>query len=259
MNAVELTVPEFGFLLATLECESITGLEDASLFPTNKSSRTKLLKAGRDALEQNGWIKPVPDRSDEYELDVLLLEAVSVVAAPEFMLAGTYSDDDSEAMLVFHYFAAEDIVELSALDQKRYWLSMLEGPDDVFDRLAEFMHLAASSPDVEAELDAEMLEQVSTLVEQGESAQAESLLNSSSFDAEGVASFIAALESGARGSQVIVQLEAGQIVSGDRFHVYGSGDSAWMSYKPSPSSSLIKLQPCSKETVEAFINASLNL
>ena len=259
MNAVELTVPEFAFLLATLDCTSVIGLDDPSLFPTNKSARTKLLKAGRNTLQENGWIQPVPDRSDEYELDALLLEAVSVVAAPEHMLAGTFSDGEGDPMLVFHYYAADDIVELSAVEQKLYWLSMLEGPEDVYARIAQFMHLDASSKKGETELDVELLEQVSTLVKQGETTQAESVLSSSSFDSKSIASFLSALESGVRGSQLVVRIDAGEIASGQRFRVYGSGDSAWMTDKPDPSPAMLNVRPCSKDTVEAFINASLNL
>lgn len=258
MNAIELSTPEFGFLLATLQCTSIIGVEDPSLFPSNKSAKTKLLKAGRSTLEQNGWIKPVPNSDDEYKLDAHLLEAVSVIAAPEHMTAGMYSDGDGKPMVVYHYYAKDDIVELSAVEQKLYWMSMLESQNDVYDRIAQLMHLDVSSRHAETELEIEVLEEVSTLVEGGKSSGVEDILGSTDLDPESIETFVSALTSNARGSQVVVSIEAGEIVSGRRFEVYGSGASAWMTYAPEPSSSSVIVQPCSQQTVEAFITALLN-
>lgn len=259
MNAIELSTPEFGFLLATLQCISIVGVEDPSLFPSTKSAKTKLFKTGRNTLEENGWIKPVPNRSDEYELDAHLLEAVSVIATPEHMTAGMYSDGNGKPMLVYHYYAEDDIVELSAVEKKLYWISMLERQDDVYARIAQLMHLDASSQHAETKLDVEVLEEVRALVESGKSTQAADILGSSDFDPEGIELFVSALESKARGSQIVVRIESGKIVSGRRFYVYGSGASAWMTFAPEPNSSSVIVRPCSQQTVEAFITASLNL
>ena len=103
MNGVELTSAEFAYLLATLKCSEVIGLEDPSLFPHNASVRGKTFKKGRQELETHGWITPIPDQPDEYELDALLLESMSIIASPDFMIATTHTTEKDQTRLVFHY------------------------------------------------------------------------------------------------------------------------------------------------------------
>ena len=125
MNGAQLTSSEFAYLLASLDCGDIVGIDDPSLFPTNASVRGKTYKKGQQQLKDNGWLIPLPEQPDEFDLDAVLLEAVSIIASPEYMIASAVSTMKEDSQLVFHYVSTDDAVELSAVDKKNYWLSRL--------------------------------------------------------------------------------------------------------------------------------------
>jgi hypothetical protein len=254
MNGVELSTTELAYLLATLDCQSVVGLDDPALFPTSPSVMGKTFKNGREALEENGWIKPIKGNSEEYELDALLLEAVSVIAAPEYMAAGTFSTDSGTSELLLHYLAAETAVELSALEKKLYWVSMLENWDDVIERITLLMQLEKPGETVSAEVDQTVLDKVKTLVNKGKQADAMTTLESSNLTSDQISSLLAAIESKSRGSQVVARVEDGEIISGRRFYVYGSGSAAWMSYLSESDSTEMVIRSCSASSVGEFIN-----
>jgi hypothetical protein len=254
MNGVELSTTELAYLLATLDCQTVVGLDDPALFPTSPTTMGKTFKNGREALEEDGWIKPIKGKPEEYELDALLLEAVSVIATPEFMTAGTFTTDTGSSQLLLHYLADDTAVELSALEKKLYWVSMLENLDVVADRIAMLMHLDIPEEAVSIEVDQNVLRKVKTLVDEDKSAEAISALEDSDLNSDQIASFVAAMESRSRGSQVVARVENGEIVSGQRFHVYGSGSAAWMSFLPNPGSSVAVIRSCSKDSVGEFIS-----
>lgn len=257
MNGVELTSPEFAYLLATLDCRAIIGLEDPALFPSNPSGMGKTFKNGRMALEQNGWLKPIQGRSEEYELDALLLEAVSVVAAPESVVASSFSEDGGTSEMLLHFLAAGEIVELTAPEKSEYWLSLLESPEVIFGQTAKLMQLEESSDGPEEAIDQKNLEKVNKLVDKGKLEQALKALEPTGLDEAARQSYIAALESTPRGSLVMVRVEDGEITSGRRFNLFGSGSTAWMTFMSSPESSEAIIRPCSEQAVGDFINTFL--
>jgi hypothetical protein len=226
MNGAQLTSAEFAFLLASLDCGDVVGIDDPSLFPTNASVRGKTFKKGQQELKENGWLVPIPEQPDEFDLDSFLLEAVSIIASPQYMIASAFTSKKDSTQLVFHYFSADNAVELSAVDKKHYWLSRLGGREQIYERIAAFMQIEGEDHSVDVTIDEKTLD---------------------------VHSILAAIESDAYGSLLIVRLEDGGISMGRRLSIYGSGDLAWMASRLSPESSELEFQHCSRISISEFV------
>jgi hypothetical protein len=234
MNGAQLTSAEFAFLLASLDCGDVVGIDDPSLFPTNASVRGKTFKKGQQELKENGWLVPIPEQPDEFDLDSFLLEAVSIIASPQYMIASAFTSKKDSTQLVFHYFSADNAVELSAVDKKHYWLSRLGGREQIYERIAAFMQIEGEDHSVDVTID-------------------EKTLSSMNIDEDDVHSILAAIESDAYGSLLIVRLEDGGISMGRRLSIYGSKDLAWMASRLSPESSELEFQHCSRISISEFV------
>ena len=253
MNGVDLTRAEFAFLLATLNCSKVIGLDDPSLFPHNASVRGKNFKKGRQELENHGWIKPVPDRPDEFELDAMLLEIVSIIASPDFMIATTHTKEKDQTRLVFHYLGVETTVELAALDEKNYRLGLLPEHGSMFDRIGELMHLSPDNGTAEVRVDQTTFEKIVQLVHKGKYKDAEELLASFQLKNAEVKTLLSAIKSTSRGGLVVVRVVSGEITDGRRLSIYGSGDEAWMAIQIDAETTDFGLRTCSEASIGEFI------
>ena len=253
MNGVELTRAEFGFLLATLNCSEVIGLDDTSLFPTSASVRGKTYKKGRQELETHGWITPISDRPGEFDLDAMLLEAVSIIASPNFMIATSHTAEKGQSQLVFHYLKDDDTVELSAQNEKDYRLGVLTERELMFGRVAEMMQLSPDNGAAEVRIENKAFEQITQLVHKDKLDDAEAQLGSSPLKATEVKSLISAIESHSRSGLVIVRIDSGEISAGRRFSIYGSGKTAWMTFHVDAESTEIGLRPCSEASIGKLV------
>ena len=95
MDGAELTKSELAYLLAVLHATELVGVDDPSLFPTKAKARDSTYGKGRAQLEENGWLEPIPEYTDEYDLNPALLHMVAIVAAPTYVV-GTWSGPDEE-------------------------------------------------------------------------------------------------------------------------------------------------------------------
>ena len=257
MEAADLTSAEFAYLLATLSCDDVVGLDDPALFPSNASVKGKLFKKGRQELEANGWIVPLPDQPNEYELNAVLLEAVAIIAAPFFMIASTHATDQAQSQLVYHYLTAEHAVELTAIDAKNYRLSILVERLQIFDRIGEMMEIDEGDQTAEVTLEEDQLSNVIQLVNKGKDADSAQLLEEIGMDNAGAKSLLTAISSPHRSALVVVGLEAGEITGGRRVSVYGAGSGAWMAYIINPQTADIQLRTCTMSNFNELLNEFL--
>jgi len=253
MNGVELTRTEFAYLLATLNCSKVIGLDDTSLFPNSASVRGKTFKKGRQELETNDWIIPIQDQPDEYELDAMLLEAVSIIASPNYMIATTRTAGSDQTRLVFHYLGDDSTVELAAQDEKNYRLGLLPEHGSMLDRIGEFMQLSPDNGTAEVRVDQTTFEKIVEHVHKGEYEEAEELLASFQLKEAEVKSLLSAIESTSRGGLVVVRIVSGEITDGRRLSIYGSGDETWMAIQVDAEATDFGLRPCSEVSIGEFI------
>ncbi len=253
MNGVELTRAEFAYLLATLNCSEVIGLDDPSLFPHNASVRGKTFKKGRQELETHGWIIPIPDQPNEFDLDAMLLEVVSIIASPEFMIATTHTAEKEQTQLIFHYLGEDSTVELAAQDEKNYRLGLLPEQEAMFDRIYELMQLSPDNGTAEVRVDHTTFEKIVQQVHKGKVKDAEELLASFPLKEVEVKSLLSAIESNSRGGLVVVRVDSGEISDGRRVSIYGSGETAWMTFHVDAQSTDLGLRPCSEASIGEFI------
>jgi hypothetical protein len=255
MNGAELNSAEFAYLLATIHAQAVVGLDDPTLFPTKSSIQDKTYGQGRKDLETKGWLRPIPDRSDEYELDLDLVEMVSLVADPDFALFTTYNSQDSESQLVLHYLSEDRIVELSASDGDSYHLGTLPDDDALNERIVQMFNLTTRSQEAKFSLDEGKLNEIQASPQKGKMDRAKALLDSIRLKKSAKESFLTAISGEVGGQIVLVRSEQGEIVSGRRALLFGEGDAAWIGYKTKPDSPKLKLITCDGTTIDELITA----
>jgi hypothetical protein len=253
MNGAQLKPPEFAYLLAILNAPAVLGVEDPALFPTKSSARDATYGQGRKDLEANGWLKPVPDHPDEYELNPILLEMVSVVAAPDFVVITSQSTGESEPSQVLHYLAGENIVELSVPAEETYQVGVVPDQETFHARIAEMLRLTAAQQPMQLTLDETIFEDIQSLSQKGDIKKAERLLDSSVGNGTDGRSLVAALTDAANGQIVVIRSHSGQVTSGRRASVFGEQDAAWLVKRTERDSSDLDITACDPDRISGLI------
>jgi hypothetical protein len=254
LSSAQLKPSEFAYLLALLNAPNVVGLEDSALFPTKSSTRDSTYSQGREELEIAGWLKPAPDHPDEYELNPFLLEMVSVVATPEFVVDTSYSNGESEFRQVLHYVVDDSVVELSVSAEGIYQMGSVPDHETLFARIAEMLCLTTARQAQQFTLDETVFEDIQSLSKKGHSKEAVKLLDSTDLDRTNGQSFIDALAGSTTGQIVVVSLDSGQVISGRRASVFGGGDSAWLVKRRERVSSELDIASCDSTSIGALIN-----
>jgi hypothetical protein len=254
LSSAQLKTSEFAYLLALLNAPNVVGLEDSALFPTKSSTRDATYSQGREELEKNGWLKPVPDYPDEYELNPLLLEMVSAIATPEFIVDTSHSTGESEFRQVLHYVVDDSIVEISAPAEGTYQVGSVPDHETLYARMAEMLCLTTTRQTLQFTLDETAFEDIQSLSKEGHSKEAVKLLDSTDVDSKNGQSFIDALVGSTTGQIVVVSLDSGQVTSGRRASVFGEGDSAWLVKRRVRISSELDIAHCDSTSIGALIN-----
>lgn len=140
---VMLTRAEMAFLLSLTGVQSLIGLEDNGLFPSDPDKWQALFLQGRAQLERRGWLSQ-PAGSVQTQINDDLLATISTVAAPRSVIVTTLDQAGEPARSVTHYLAKR-VVEAS-FDGVRYHLAALASPEVMFARLAATLELPVKSP-----------------------------------------------------------------------------------------------------------------
>lgn len=258
MSSAQLKPSEFAYLLALLNASTLVGLEDPLLFPTKSSDRDATYSEGQKELEANGWMKPVVDYPDEYELNPILLEMVSVVANPEFVVVTSNSTGDSDLRQVLHYLADDSIVEVSASTDGTYQVGTIPDQEILLTRIAEMLELTTAHMEIKFTLDETVFEELQSLTQKGKPEKAETLLDSPDLNKKTSRSLLAALASQSNGQIVVVSSHSGQVTSGRRASVFGEGDSAWLAKRREHDSSELSIANCDSTSIGTLITEWIN-
>ncbi len=244
MSGVDLAASELSYLLATLDASEIVGFDATALFPDKQSSRKAMFSQGREELEAHGWMKPIPDHPDEYELDAELLESVSVIAAPSFVIATQRIYGEQERQDVLHYLADKSIVELSAPEEGTYRIGFLSDRGALFKRIAEMLQLAAKAPSKHLELDGEVFEYIQSLAPKGRLEKARARLESAGVTGKIADSILDAVCDPVQGQIVLIRTHSSEVEAGRRVRIYGEGKQAWIVRQSSPDNADVEMINC---------------
>lgn len=258
MSGAQLKPTEFAYLLAILNAPAVVGVDDPALFPTKSSARDATYSQGRKELEANGWLKAVPEFPDEYELNPNLLEMVSVVATPEFVVVTSRSTRESELRQVLHFLAGDSIVDLSAPTEGTYHVGAVADRKTFHGRIAEMLCLTTARQPMQFTLDKSTYEEIQSLSREGHPERAERLLDSVAVNGTEGRSLVAALAGPVSGQIVVVSSHSGQAKSGRRASVFGEQDSAWLVKQTERDSSELDIATCDPASIGVLITEWMN-
>lgn len=157
---VRLTAEQMAFLLSLVGAQGLAGLGPQELVPTSadEGARDRLLLAGRDQLEQDGWLRH-DLQTGRYELGEELTAVLTTVAAPDTVVATTLRTAGQPDQRVAHYIVQRDpsgaalIVE-GAFDGQEFHLAGLTTVEVMLARLANTLDLPESTEPLELEMTA---------------------------------------------------------------------------------------------------------
>ncbi|NIM94886.1 MAG: hypothetical protein GTO18_14390 [Anaerolineales bacterium] len=253
MYGAELKTPEFAYLLAAVNAQTVVGVDDPELFPADSSTSDAVLSAGREGLEVHGWLKPVEHSPNEFQLDSLLFEAATIVAAPDFIIATTHDSEEGERQLLLHYLSGGEIVELSATAERTYRIGVLLDEDALHERIAHMLRVTPSALQGQFRLSESNFTSILTMSHNGVGEDAVEILKSAGVDSIAGASFVAALGSPVSGQIVIISQRYGEIEAGRRALVFGEGDGAWMLKRVGAASEDYEVENCDADTIQALV------
>jgi len=229
MSGAELGTPEFAYLLAAVQADQVIGLESRGLFPKRASDRDSTYGQGRRDLEANGWIKKAKGHEDEFELNPILFELVSVIAFPDYVLA-TIRQGRSQSGLALHYLAEDMTVELAAIDDDRFRIGLVPDRADLWARLADMLQLGNAKTMVRARMGRPSFKKLVDAADKGKKDKAQALLDKAEGNADKASSFIEATKAPIQGHVVLVPVLDGKPGNGRRATVLGKDKSAWIVY-----------------------------
>jgi hypothetical protein len=258
LSGAQLKSSEFAYLLAVLNASTVIGLEDPLLFPTKSSDQDATYSEGRQELEANSWMKPVRDYPDEYELNPILLEMVSIITAPEFVVDTSRSTGESEFQQVLHYLANDSIIEVSAPAEKTYQIGAVPDHESFHARIAEMLGIAASKQANQLTVNETVFKDLQSLAKKGQPERAQTLLDSSTLKKKSVQSLISSLASQSSGQIVVVSADTGQVMNGRRALVFGEGDSAWLAKRKEHDSLQFDILSCDATGIGTLITDWMN-
>lgn len=232
MSGVQLKSSEFAYLLSLLNASTLVGLEDPLLFPTKSSVQDATYSDGRQELETNGWLKPAQNYPNEYDLNPILLEMVSIIAAPEFVVDTSQSVGESEFRQVLHYLANDSIIEVSAPAEETYLVGAVPDHETFHARIAKMLGITPTKQANQFTLNDAIFNDIQSLTQKGHPERAETLLESTNLKKKAVQSLIAALALQASGQIVVVSVDSEEVMNGRRALVFGQQDSAWLVKRP---------------------------
>ena len=257
MDGAELDRTELAYLLAVVEASGVIGLDDPELFPVSSSDRDATYGKGRKKLESNEWLKLAVDHTDEYELDGILIEMVSIIADPDRVVATVNNGNGKSRQMVLHYLAEGTIVEVSAPNSKSYHLGLIPDQRTLQERVAEMLGVTGKRKAVGFSLEQDAIDDIRALSNKGENARAEALLEATQLSGTAKKSFVAALSEQEHGQVVIMRADAGEIETGRRSTLYGEDKTAWLVSRLSADSTELEVTNGDVQSIGKLISERL--
>ncbi len=253
MNGTELETAELAYLLATVDASGLIGVDDPKLSPATAKAQDAIYSKGRQQLEEHDWIKPIPDKPGEHDLNAGLFQLVAIAAAPEQVIATSTGATADDRRLVLHYLVGDHAVELWATSDKSYFIASIPDRASLTQRIVEVLGLGKSSQKGQYTLTDAAFSKLKSHAQKGQQAQAEKLLEAAGLNGQAGKALLAALASLVRGQVVVTRANAGEIEAGRRAELFGEKKGAWMVVRPESDSKEYQLSPIDAEGLAALV------
>jgi hypothetical protein len=256
---VVLSIEEFAYLLAVVRAPLLVGVNDSRLFPQDGKTRNAVYEKGRQLLEENGWLKALPEAPGEYEFDAGVMEIVASAADPDFVIGAVRKGPDGKYVGILDYLAGNLIVELTLDWRKGYRLGTVEDKAELFRRIGLILRLTTPEAWAQFNLDEPAFKELQSLSQNGEGEGAMDRLTSRQVGPAAAGSFLKALADPTGGMVVSLRPgRAGGAETGRKATVYGGFGAAWIVQKTHRDSIELEITSCDTRRLELLVNSWLD-
>ena len=178
-----LDANEFAFLLHSFNAQKVVGVDNATLFPVDDTSRDAMLDEGFSTLQQHGWLLA---EDSKIKTNTSLALMVATVASPEQTIMLTRYLPDGGKQAITYYLAQGIVVEQFLTSDQQYILTGLDSSSEMVDRLQQALQIPDSRNTGKAKISVERIvfEQAIKQAKSGDLSKLIALLNSASLEPE---------------------------------------------------------------------------
>ena len=256
MSAIVLESAEFAYLLAAVQAESVVGVEDAALFPSDKESRDTTYTRGLQSMKEHGWIKPA-SKPYQFRFNDMLFLMVAVVANPDFVVRTARHTGNSERQAIMHYMAGPDIVELVATPDRKFHLGLVPDRATLFERIEGALGLNSEVQELQISFLTEesTIDKIKDLSVKGQRENASKILGSLGLGGLSVDSLLDALGTPETGELVVMKTENGQLKAGRKARLYRGKNIMWIATRMDASSTKLRVETIHADTLAAILDS----
>lgn len=252
MTGVNISAPEFAYLLATVGVKNILGLKAPELFPESEKEQEEIYSVGFEQLVEKDWIE---EKEGTYDFDPALLEMTAIVGAPEQFLA-IINHNGGEKSLLLHYLFDDRIVQLAATDEDEFSLGFVPELDQTTEHISEITGVTQAATGEEFSIPMELFGQMQRAKKSFSKKVVDNLAEEGA-SSEAIGQLEIAFTSGQRSEIVLASLEAGEVAHGRRAWIYGADENGWLFYLDSAQAKQVSVVNCDRSQVEDWIQSSL--
>ncbi|MBN1807299.1 MAG: hypothetical protein JW837_18785 [Sedimentisphaerales bacterium] len=229
MSAVVLESEEFAYLLSVVHAESVPGIKNSALFPSDQKSPETVCTNGLRLMKEHGWIKPAEKPSQFHFNDTLYLMA-AVIANPEFVVFTVRATESSARQVIMHYVAGPDIVELVTTAGGKFRLGIVPDKATLFQRLNNALDLQLGKQNLRIRFSTEeqTIEKIKVLAEQGKREQAAEILENLGLGGLTVESLLDALGTAQTNGLEVLKTQKGRVIAGRRAGLFRGKGISWL-------------------------------
>ena len=258
MSAIVLESAEFAYLLAVVDAESVVGVENPALFPSDQESREATYTRGLQSMKERGWIKPASKPSQFHFNDMLFLMA-AVVANPEFVVFTVRNTENFGRQVIMHYLAGSDIIELVATADKKFHLGIVPDRAALSERITSALGRQPAEQGLQIQFftEEEIIKKIKDLAVKGQREQAAEILGSLGLGGLSVDSLLDALGATQTSELVVMKTEKGQVEAGRRARMYQGKDITWITKRVDAASTKLSVETIQADTLAKMIDSFL--
>jgi len=259
MSAIILESSEFAYLLAMVNAESIPGIHDPTLFPSDIRSRDSTFTRGFQLLKENGWIKPA-GKPSQFDFNEMLLLMAAIIADPEFVVFTIRLTKRAEKHVMMHFMEGSDIVELVATNDDKYHIGIVPDTSDLYDRIKNALGISDSEPQLQIKFftDEMHFEEIKSLISRGYDSQAAQMLEQLGLGNISIKSLTGALSKAHWGEIIVMKTTEGELLTGRKANLFHGDDCSWLTRRLNVTTTKMSVEMVQEDTISSFLDSSFS-
>jgi hypothetical protein len=245
MSTLFLEPAELAYLLQTIRADSVVGVDNAELFPSDEAENEALLKLGRERLEFHGWLTPVAG-SSKMNFDPSICYLIAIMADPDTAVVTLRQERRGTYQLIAHYLAGQVIVEQRRTSDGLYQLGFVSSLATAVSRIQAAVQLSETGANQAAPqifLNRQAFTRVKNLANDGQTETAVAELQKEGIETALAVSLVATIQLPTyQGMIIVMQRENGQIVAKRNMAVMQSRQASWLIRMDDPNDPKIALE-----------------